>query len=453
MKSIRWLFFLSIAFFFFALLRSNIANGSLEFGVTNLFVFILSVSGLMSKRGSVASLRQVIYVYFVIFFAVMPSYELVNDIYYFDQSFQRERLYIEANYLCILGLFVFSISSKINLRLDFIYHFINTLESGSRSSLRSNAVQMILVIVICAVVFSYKQFNVYALIFRGLDDSAVDFEGKNVGQVTFLFMEYFVRPVPAMVLAYYMFHKRKMGAAIKLTDFNLCILVIFVFIFVSPTGIARFLAAALYIPIFMLIFQRWAHSKYFFFMLIMVGNFVAMPFLGRFRRYDPNADNLQLNIKSLENGQFDGFYNFSVLVGSDIVTYGEQLMGPLFFYIPRSYWPEKPVGSGTLLANTLGLPHSNIAMPYIGEGYINFGVLGVAIFMFLLGVVVSMLDRFYWFDRVAGRTSVYSLFYYYFLGYLFFILRGDLLSSTAYMVSGIISLCFVCLFSRWAHTV
>jgi len=74
------------------------------------------------------------------------------------------------------------------------------------------------------------------------------------------------------------------------------------------------------------------------------------------------------------------------------LTYGKQLLGVLFFFVPRSIWPDKPVGSGHLVAQNLLMTQydmwfTNLSNPLPSEGYINFGIIGVALFAIILGKV------------------------------------------------------------------
>jgi hypothetical protein len=50
------------------------------------------------------------------------------------------------------------------------------------------------------------------------------------------------------------------------------------------------------------------------------------------------------------------------------ITYGRQLVGALLFFVPSSLWPNKPIGSGTLVAENMLMTrysfwYTNISMP------------------------------------------------------------------------------------------
>ena len=70
-------------------------------------------------------------------------------------------------------------------------------------------------------------------------------------------------------------------------------------------------------------------------------------------------------------------------------------------------------------------------MPFMAEGYVNFGFLGVALFMFILGIILNSLDSKYWNNKFEKSTP-FTIYYSMLIGLVFFIMRGDLLSSYSY---------------------
>lgn len=100
---------------------------------------------------------------------------------------------------------------------------------------------------------------------------------------------------------------------------------------------------------------------------------------------------------------------------------------------------SKPMGSGFYVAETTHLSFNNISMPYFGEGYINWGYLGVVLFAIVLAYVLAKLDKKYWtYTHYQGKT-INKIKYFMLLGLLMFILRGDLLSSFAYTIGYMVS--------------
>jgi len=48
---------------------------------------------------------------------------------------------------------------------------------------------------------------------------------------------------------------------------------------------------------------------------------------------------------------FDSYQNFAIVFFEDFITYERQLLGALLFWVPRSIWPNKPIGSGAFVDN------------------------------------------------------------------------------------------------------
>lgn len=147
-------------------------------------------------------------------------------------------------------------------------------------------------------------------------------------------------------------------------------------------------------------------------------------------------------------GSFDMYENFIHTIDSvkeNGIVYGKQLAGALLFFVPRSIWTDKPLGSGTYIAQFLATKYDvvnfNIGNPLISEMYLNFHVLGIMIGAFLYGTVTALLDRRYWMSveqGMVGKTSpaasmdLYRLLYPFLLGLYLFHLRGDFMSSFGY---------------------
>ncbi|ELC8465868.1 O-antigen polymerase [Clostridium perfringens] len=208
-----------------------------------------------------------------------------------------------------------------------------------------------------------------------------------------------------------------------------------------PTGLPRFQMAAIYIGL-MIILKRNFNNKYFFKILIIFGILIIFPLINVFR-YNTINDIVNLNM-SLPNpvedflkGDFDSYsmivrcINYINLNGS---TLGYQLLGNIFFFIPRTFWNLKPVGSGVFIATNLGWNFKNVSFPYIAEGIINFGILGLILFAIVLAYFNTILDLRYKFSigNKSGKLEIIQVFYPYIIGFIFFIMRGDLLSSLSF---------------------
>jgi hypothetical protein len=209
---------------------------------------------------------------------------------------------------------------------------------------------------------------------------------------------------------------------------------------VFPTGVARYLVAFSYVPVLLALSSRFRDASLFSALLIGL-ILMLFPFLDQFR-YFSGFENLRFLPERafFYAAHFDAYENLASAVESGFISYGGQIVGSLLFFIPRVFWLDKPVGSGYQMAEQLGYSFKNISMPFLGEGFINFGFLGVVVFVSSLGFLFGVLDRRFS-KLIWHRTQIdYSLaIYYYLFGGFFFVLRGDLLSSTAYVVAGLFS--------------
>lgn len=153
------------------------------------------------------------------------------------------------------------------------------------------------------------------------------------------------------------------------------------------------------------------------------------------------------------SGDFD---SFSMLIRAIIVIeqrgifWGYQLLGSLFFFIPRSIWSTKPVGSGYTVGKILNWDFTNVSMPLIGEFYMNFGQLGVIILAILLGTILKKLDSSYFqhINNSNSHISFIEIVFPFTIGFLFFMMRGDLLSSWGYYVGFMVPLFMVYILNR-----
>jgi hypothetical protein len=145
-------------------------------------------------------------------------------------------------------------------------------------------------------------------------------------------------------------------------------------------------------------------------------------------------------VAALTTGDFDAFaqvVNTVQYVQEHGITYGYQALGPLVFWIPRDLWPQKPVDTGILIAESRGHAFTNLSAPLWAELFINGGWLLLVAGMVVFGMLVRR-----WDNRLVQRMRTYptpGVLSCILPFYLLIVLRGSLLQATSSLV--VIVLC------------
>lgn len=101
-------------------------------------------------------------------------------------------------------------------------------------------------------------------------------------------------------------------------------------------------------------------------------------------------------IGSMLSGDFDSHaqvVNAFEYVDENGFTWGRQLMGAILFWVPRAIWPDKPLATGIILADSKGYEFNNLSSPIWAELFVDGGWLFVVVGMFALGFLFRRLDQ------------------------------------------------------------
>ena len=208
-----------------------------------------------------------------------------------------------------------------------------------------------------------------------------------------------------------------------------------------PTSLARYAVVLYWLPVALLLFPQ-LYRRNLLVSLFIVGLLFVFPFLGNFRYYS-GALSFGFSFDYLNTLNYDASQEFMILMKYDLITYGKQLLGALLFFVPRSFWPGKPIGSGATLAGLQPGAWTNISMPFIAEGYINFGMVGIFIFTIVLALLAALFDKAYWYARDTNHKKSFAPFYFVIVGISVFFMRGDLMSSFSFLVAAVADLWIV----------
>jgi hypothetical protein len=160
----------------------------------------------------------------------------------------------------------------------------------------------------------------------------------------------------------------------------------------------------------------------------------SFPLLDVFRRQSQSFYSETLLI-SLTEGDFDAFaqiVNSVEYIQNVGIQFGNQFLGVIFFWIPRFLWLDKPIDTGTLLANFKGYSFGNLSAPLVSEVLINFGILGIIPVFYMFKRVIRIADgRLSMQLKSASKVEPHLLVLPF---YLIFSLRGSLLQATSSMM-------------------
>lgn len=393
--------------------------------ITFLVIGLISIIGIISDKNFYSiNLMHWLFIYIFIFNAGIIQY-LKNCFPW--GAILDDSLVLKTNLIIIFWCVFYYISYNFK---NFSHKTIFNKEIYIRNKF------FLVIITIIIGLFFIKYIGFYNLFARSEAGTQI----QEYSQSTVLIVNIFVRAIPTIVLAYLLKEKK-----FNKKNNNLAIIIIFILNLIVnfPTGTARYWAASIYLGLYVII-KPQENNKFFFCILFISVFLVAFPLLNEFRNSTfsevlNNGVKLNNFIDFFLAGDFDAYsmicrsYEVISIAGS---THGKQLLGAILFFVPRSIWIDKPIGSGAAIASYQGQVFTNISCPLIGEGIVNFGIAGVAIFAIIVAFIIKYLDTIYWNGQRENMKSInaVTILYPFYLGLFFFIFRGDLMSSLAYLV-------------------
>lgn len=281
-----------------------------------------------------------------------------------------------------------------------------------------------------AVLLHYRDDLLHLYIRAVLEDTVAqvsDSDSSN-GFVEWLLFEKIIRTLPFVCYI--------LAANYGLKKKEVFILLGLMTIALFPTGLARNAIAMYWLPVLFYSTKLFERSN-FFVGFVFLGLLVIFPFLECFRYWTGSLSIANVSLDYLNSMNFEASQEMMVVIKQGYITYGKQLLGVLFFFVPRMVWESKPIGSGAFIADKYDV-FSNISMPIFAEGYINFGFVGILLFTLGLAYFCARCDYKYW--KSYNNDNTFKPYYFVLIGAILFILRGDLMSSFAYTLATIIDI-------------
>ena len=440
---------LLFAVIIFIMIPSSFEN-SLSFMSALLFsiigiISILEITNELNKHSY--SLYLIHWIFFFFFFFLAPIIQLLCG--YNPWGIKYQDVYvIKSCILIIIWMIIYKYGHYLSTKIIFRIKTIKTNEN--QTVIHSIPRFIVLIIAVLAGLLLTKTIGLSNMFARKTSIIDVDYGSSTqmvrsiIYQCTRAAITFFAA---VSILNYYKSKKGKLYLFISILLLLICCF---------PTSISRNAAADIYLGLFVIllyyknIHKKLLSSKYLF--AFIIGMIILFPAINAFRNFSFEDVNIlkviNITINNISDNYLSGDYDAFSMIGNTQryvnlfgITYGRQLLGSLLFYIPRSIWNTKPVGSGSMIFSSFGYSFTNVSCPLIAEGYINFGILGVLLFALFFGFITSKIDCYYW-EKISKENINFDfiqILYPFLLPSYFFMLRGDLLSSFSYLFSFIIT--------------
>ncbi len=427
-------FFSIITLICFIVLNNVIVLNADNFCVIIMFLvnaFIICLN-MVKKSSHGYSIEEIVWVFMFLFMFLAPVVQFcLGKFPWWNSNEITTEIVFESNLVILLFICMFMFSNLF-LKSNFKKRYSKTIFYYKKIEFILNLSFIISVIFSLIYISNVGFYNLFARSTNGfhIDNSAVSLI------ISCMFCSF-----PAISLSLNMYYKRIKGHSNS--RIQVIILLILTVLINFPTGKPRYQCAVIYIGLIIL-YKKDFVNKYIFKLVIVFGMIILFPVLNFFR-YNTYNDLTQFSQYQINfsNDLLEGDYDsFSMLCRCLIykdkydISFGSQILGNIFFFIPRSVWPDKPIGSGAMIGEKLGWIFTNVSCPYIGEGYINFGLIGVVLFAIMFSYVSTYCQVEY--DKSLStnenKFKITNVIYPFLPGFAFFIMRGDLLSSISYLI-------------------
>lgn len=131
---------------------------------------------------------------------------------------------------------------------------------------------------------------------------------------------------------------------------------------------------------------------------LLAGLYIVYPLANIFRTTDPKDTLVGLGPHVIAGPDFDGFQqvaNSLIYVHRQGYEMGHTIISAVLFFVPRSIWSGKSLPASLPVAADRGYSFTDLSEPFHAELFLNFGWLGVAVGLFLLGRLWAVVDDAY----------------------------------------------------------
>ena len=290
-----------------------------------------------------------------------------------------------------------------------------------------------------------KMIGFYNLFFRS--ENMLDIENSTINFI----VRKFLTALPAMVCAMYILTSKKKKSI--LTKIGIIITLAFAICSNFPTSTTRYWMGTIFIGIVLVAFVSRKESRIVDYGIVF-GLLVAFPLFYMFKTLtitDLFMGNVQFSgiVKSFNTVDFDAFALVARAVRyvrENGITWGNQLLNIVLFFVPRSIWTSKPITTNVLIASAQNQTFTNLSCPLAAEGYVDFGIVGVVLYCIIYAKLNRALDDMYWKYSQDGQINIINMLYPFLCVITLYINRGPLQPAFIQTIALILPLIVINLF-------
>ena len=372
------------------------------------------------------SINQIHWIFYITFFVIAPTSQYLFGFSCWGYALNAND-YVETNLMVLAWGVIVAVLSMVRTteRLsygDYYDRFYTGLPKMS-----AMAAYLMLIISVIASFFVVRQVGFQNLFSRTTFSTGL---GSTLGALFDKGVRQF--PVFAFVFILVYYRQSRKGRLLLVLSFALVLISVF------PLVLSRYSLAVIYGGIGLLLLRPFSEKRGLFPLVFLLLLLLVFPVMATFRilsfstsRFFTRLGEVFLSLpRGFCSSDFDAYSMLArarFFVRDHGATNGRQLLTTLLFFVPRSVWPSKAVGSGAMIGSTQGQSFLNISCPLPAEGLVNFGFIGFVAFACVTGILINKIDTLFY-----EGTGGLRVFYPFAMMFFFFILRGDLLSSWAY---------------------
>lgn len=433
---------------FFYVFNSVRVNGRSVFIVAGfILIGVLSLANIV-KDSRIISANKFFWYFQFVFMSIAPLCQYLSG--YYPWGVRIDDFDMEIAQLMVVCWSVLYMLFYRRTKLKAGNHSVGVRIKNYLTADRYFSPICLIVIFVCAVLgfaLLVRMIGFYNLFFRS--ENALDIENSTINFV----VRKFLTALPAMVCAVYLLVIRKKKSVLMVA--GLAVLIFATVCSNFPTSTTRYWMGTIFIGIMFVAIIRRKESRLVDYGIIF-GLLVAFPLFYWFKTMtitDFVGGSVQFSgiTESFNTVDFDAFTVVARsvrYVRENGITWGQQLINIILFFIPRSIWESKPITTNVLIASSQNQTFTNLSCPLPAEGYVNFGWAGVIVYCFVYAKFNHYIDDIFGNRNFDDEVSVINMAYPFLCVITLYINRGPLQPSFIQTIALVLPLIVIILFSR-----